>query len=103
MRPVFCHLRHPDPDASLRQLLSLLRLGLTLLACLQIFDVQTHAQYASGGATSSATTGDAVVRGTVVNSATGEPIPHALVQIFLGDVQTMLTDAAGSRSHKTDA
>ncbi len=95
MRPAFCHLRRSARGAALRLLVSFLWAGLILLASLQILGLQAHGQYSSGGATSSAATGDAVLRGIVVNSATGEPIPHALVQIFLGDVQAMLTDAAG--------
>ena len=33
--------------------------------------------------------------GTVVNSATGEPVQRALVQFYLGRDQAMLTDAEG--------
>lgn len=41
------------------------------------------------------TRGNFTLSGSVVNSVTGEPVPRALVQIYMGPEQAMLTDADG--------
>jgi hypothetical protein len=95
MRPVFCHFRQSVRVPALRLLVSCIWLGLILLASLQILDLQAQGQFYQGASSSTAPTGNATLRGTVLNSATGEPIAHALVQVFVGPVPGMLTDAAG--------
>ncbi len=63
---------------------------LVLAACVGL-TIALHAQIPD----ESATRPTYALSGTVVNSVTGEPIPHALVQLFAGPQRSVLTDSEG--------
>src|SRR5216683_1550267 len=57
--------------------------------------VYAHTVEAGGASSAHGPTPKFTLSGTVVNSVTGEPIRRALVQIYVGPKQAMLTDSDG--------
>ena len=64
------------------------------------FPLLAQNQAFTGPASQSISSARYAVTGTVVNSVTGEPIRRALVQISLGRIQSVLTDANGQFEFK---
>jgi hypothetical protein len=92
------HLSGKSPSKSKclpREIISAAGVAL-LLSIVSVFTAPSSAQVRFGSdPLTPANVGKYALTGSVVNSVTGEPVAHALVQMFSGAQRSMLTDAEG--------